>query len=36
VDTIFLLTDSLPSRGQFTDGPSILREVRAISPDPAA
>jgi HEAT repeat protein len=31
VDTIFLLTDGLPSRGRFTDGPSILREVRALN-----
>jgi HEAT repeat protein len=31
VDTIFLLTDGLPTKGRFIDGPSILREVRALN-----
>ena len=31
VDTVFLLTDGLPTRGRFIDAPSILREVRALN-----
>ncbi len=31
VDTIYLLTDGQPSRGKYTDAPSILREIEAIN-----